>query len=104
MERAMGDWSRVVAGIAGAILLITAVAAVAEDGKAAFAQREETMKKMGRALYTVIGRVARGKAEPGPDTVTAAATIVSLSGSIATLFPAGSNVGQSRGKPQIFAA
>ncbi len=90
----------------GMAMLLTTVAQAAgpDDGKAAFALREDTMKRMGRALYGTIGRVTRGKAEPGPDTVTAAETVISLAGTLANLFPAGSDVGESRIKPEIFSA
>ena len=100
----MHGWSKVFAGAIGISVLASAAAQGAEDGKVAFAQREDTMKKMGRALYTTIGRVARGKAEPGPDTVAAAETVVSLAGSIADLFPPGSAIGESRVQPEIFDA
>ena len=91
--------------IGAAILLATAArAAGPEDGKAAFALREDTMKRMGRALYGTVGRVARGKAEPGPDTVAAAESVAALAGKLASLFPPGSDVGESRIKPEIFAA
>jgi cytochrome c556 len=90
----------------GAAMLLTTLAQAAgpEDGKAAFAVREDTMKRIGRALYGTIGRVARGKAEPGPETVVAAETVTTLSGTLANLFPPGSDVGESRIKPEIFAA
>lgn len=90
----------------GMAMLLTTIAQAAgpDDGKAAFALREDTMKRMGRALYGPIGRVARGKAEPGPDTITAAETVTALVASLANLFPPGSDVGESRIKPEIFAA
>ena len=44
----------------------------ADDGHAAFEHRRDTMKAMGRSLYLGIGRVAKGRAEFGPDTVAAA--------------------------------
>jgi cytochrome c556 len=91
--------------IGTAILLANAAhAAGPEDGKAAYSLREDTMKRMGRALYGTVGRVARGKAEPGPDIVAAAETIIALAGTLATLFPPGSDVGESRIKAEIFAA
>jgi cytochrome c556 len=62
------------------------------------------MKRMGRALYGPIGRVAKGKAEPGPDTVAAAETVTSLAVTLANLFPLGSDVAESRIKPEIFSA
>jgi cytochrome c556 len=90
-----------------AVLLLAAPGARAADPadpQAAFAHRADTMKRMGRALYTTIGRVVRGKAEFGPETVEAADTIVSLAATIETLFPPGSAIGESRAKPEIFAA
>ena len=86
------------------VLTIGAQAAGPDDGAAAFTKREDTMKRMGRALYGTIGRVTRGKAEPGPDTVAAAETVTSLATTLASLFPPGSDVGESRIKPEIFAA
>lgn len=73
-------------------------------GNDAFAQREDTMKRMGRAFYLGIGRVIKGKTEYGPATVTAAETVASLSGTLGDLFPAGSDVAESRMKPEIFTA
>src|ERR1700681_1699056 len=90
--------------IGAAILLTTLAQAGPEDGKAAFAAREDTMKRMGRAFYGTTGRVARGKAEPGPDTVAAAETVTPLAATLANLFPPGSDVGESRIKPEIFSA
>jgi len=81
-----------------------AEAAAPDDAQAAFEHRVDTMKRMGHALYVTIGKVVRGKAELAPDTVEAAETIVALSAAIPTLFPAGSDVGDSRAKPEIFAA
>ena len=74
------------------------------DTQAAFEHRVDTMKRMGHALYVTIGKVVRGKAELGPDTIEAADTIVSLAATIPALFPPGSNTGDSRVKPEIFAA
>jgi cytochrome c556 len=88
-----------------AALLATAVQTLAgEDAASAFRQREDAMKRMGRALYSGIGRVVKGTAAYGPDTVAAAETIASLARTIATLFPAGSNVDDSRMLPQIVTA
>ena len=61
----------VAAGIS-AVLIIAAHGASLEDGKAVFARREDTMKHMGRPLFLGIGRVVKGTAAYGPDTVTAA--------------------------------
>jgi cytochrome c556 len=107
----MGRWARFLAVIAGAgVLLTVAVPMVVrgaslEDGKAAFERREDTMKHMGRPFYLGIGRVVKGTAAYGPDTVTAAETVASLASTLdRTLFPAGSDVDGSRIKPEIFAA
>jgi hypothetical protein len=53
-----------------------------EDGKTVFARREDTMKHMGRPLFLGIGRVVKGTAAYGPDTVTAAETVASLAGAL----------------------
>jgi cytochrome c556 len=87
-------------------LLMTAVyGASLEDGKAVFERREETMKHMGRPLYLGIGRVVKGTAAYGPDTVTAAETVASLASTLdRNLFLPGSDVAESRIKPAIFGA
>jgi cytochrome c556 len=90
---------------AGALLAAATLAAPPEDGKAAFERREDKMKHMGRPLYLGIGRVVKGTAAYGPDTVAAAETVASLAGTLdRTLFPPGSDVDGSKIKPQIFAA
>ena len=76
-----------------------------DDGKAAFQRREDTMKRMGRPFYLGIGRVVKGTAPYGPDTVAAAKTVASLAGTLdRTLFPAGSDIADSKIKPEIFSA
>jgi len=76
-----------------------------DDGKAAFEHREDTMKHMGRPLYLGIGRVVKGTAAYGPDTVTAAETVAALAATLdRSLFPPGSDVNGSKIKPEIFAA
>lgn len=102
MRRGLG----IVAGALGAVMLWAPLADAAgrDEAQAAFDHRVDIMKRMGRALYVTIGKVARGKAELGPDTVTAAETIVTLSVSIPTLFPGGSAIGDSRMKPEIATA
>jgi cytochrome c556 len=91
--------------IVAAMLLTTGARADgADDGKKAFELREQTMKQMGRALYGTVGRVVKGRAEPGPDTTAAAETIVTLAATVGGLFPPGSEVGESAMKPDIFAA
>jgi cytochrome c556 len=90
---------------AGALLAASSQAAPPEDGKAAFERREDKMKHMGRPLYLGIGRVVKGTAVYGPDTVAAAETVASLAGTLdRTLFPPGSDVDGSKIKPEIFAA
>jgi cytochrome c556 len=86
-------------------LLALAVAAPAEDGKAAFERRHDTMKQMGRSFYLGIGRVVKGTAAYSPDTVAAAETVASLADTLDwALFPRGSDIAESRIKPEIFAA
>lgn len=100
----MRGTSRIIVGAIAALWLSLPLAGRADDGKAAFEHRVDTMKRMGHALYVTIGRVVRGKDELGPQTADAAETIVSLSATIDGLFPPGSDVGNSRVKPEIFAA
>ena len=103
----MQRWRPVFAMIA-AVGLLSAVAvhgAPVDDGKAAFERREDTMKHMGRPLYLGIGRVVKGTAAYGPDTVTAAETVAALAATLdRSLFPPGSNVADSKMRPEIFAA
>src|SRR5690348_16215425 len=102
----MRRWAGVLFAVAGTIALL-AVAGVAssEGGKAAFERREATMKRMGRPFYLGIGRVVKGTAAYGPDTVAAAETVASVAGTLnRTLFPPGSDVAESKIKPEIFAA
>ena len=101
----MRRWAGVLIPVAGTTALL-AVAGVAssEDGKAAFERREDTMKHMGRPLYLGIGRVVKGTTAYGPDTVTAAETVATLASTLnRTLFPPGSDVAESKIKPEIFA-
>src|ERR1700739_2068737 len=102
----MQGWHQVlvIAGIS-AVCTTTVHGASPEDGKAAFERREDTMKHMGRPLYLGIGRVVKGTAAYGPDTVAAAETVASLASTLdRTLFPPGSDVDGSRIKPAIFSA
>jgi cytochrome c556 len=92
------------AGIS-AVLMIAAHGAALEDDQAVFARREDTMKHMGRPLFLGIGRVVKGTAAYGPDTVTAAETVASLASTLdRTLFLPGSDVTESKIKPAIFDA
>jgi cytochrome c556 len=92
--------------VAGATVILAAAvyAAAPEDGQAAFAKREDTMRRMGHALYLGVGRVVKGTAKLSPDTATEADTVVSLSHTLTPLFPIGSDVADSKMKPEIFAA
>jgi cytochrome c556 len=90
--------------IAFALAVLLATAAHAENGHAAFEHRRDTMKAMGRALYIGVGRVAKGRAEFGPDTVTATETLAKLAATIGTLFPPGSDVPDSNMRPAILDA
>ena len=88
-----------------ALLTIAVHGASLDDGKAAFEHREDTMKHMGRPLYLGIGRVVKGTAAYGPDTIAAAETVASLASTLdRSLFPPGSDVDGSKIKPEIFAA
>lgn len=94
----------VIAAISALSAATALLAQTADDGKAVFARRQDTMKRMGRPLYLGIGRVVKGKAPYGPDTIIAAETVASLAGTLdRTLFAPGSNVAESRIKPEIFA-
>jgi cytochrome c556 len=99
--------ARFLSAAAGATVLLTVVlyAASPEDGHAAFQRREDTMKRMGRSFYLGIGRVVKGTAAYGPDTVTAAVTVASLASTLdRTLVPPGSDVVESKIKLEIFFA
>ena len=104
----MQGWCRVLIVVAAIGSLSITAAVLGEssaDGKAVFARREDTMKRMGRPLYLGIGRVVKGTTPSGPDTVTAAETVASLASTLdRTLFAPGSNVADSKIKPAIFAA
>src|SRR6478672_13074804 len=103
----MRGWRRVLPMTAGIIALLTIAVhgASLEDGKAAFERREDTMKHICRPLFLGIGRVVKGTAAYGPDTVTAAETVASLATTLdRTLFPLGSDVAESKLKPEIFSA
>ena len=101
----MRKWAQALAAGAGALLAAVSQAAPPEDGKAAFERREDKMKHMGRPFYLGIGRVVKGTAAYGPDTVTAAETVAALASTLdRSLFPPGSDVAESRIKPEIFAA
>ena len=101
----MRKWAQALAAGAGALLAAVSQAAPPEDGEAAFERRVDKMKHMGRPFYLGIGRVVKGTAAYGPDTVTAAETVAALASTLDTsLFPPGSDVAESKIKPEIFAA
>jgi cytochrome c556 len=101
----MRKWAQALAAGAGVLLAAVSQAAPPEDGKAAFERREDKMKHMGRPFYLGIGRVVKGTAAYGPDTVTAAETVAALASTLdRSLFPPGSDVAESKIKPEIFAA
>jgi cytochrome c556 len=87
-----------------AAAVLVAGSVLAQDGKAAFEKRRDTMKEIGRVFYVGIGRVVKGRAEYGPDTVVAAETVARLVPTISSLFPSGSNVEGSKMKPAIMEA
>jgi cytochrome c556 len=102
----MQRWQRVlvIAGIS-ALCATTVNGAPPDEGKAAFERREDTMKRMGRPLYLGIGRVVKGTVAYGPETVVAAETVAALASTLErSLFPPGSDVAESRIKPEIFTA
>jgi len=93
------------AGATTVLLTVVLYAASPEDGHAAFQRREDTMKRMGRSFFLGIGRVVKGTAAYGPDTVTAAVTVASLASTLdRTLVPPGSDVVESKIKLEIFFA
>src|ERR1700752_3639550 len=100
----MRGWAGFLPMVAGMIAVFPlASAAAAEDSTAAFEKRQDKMKHMGRPLYLGIGRVVKGTAAYGPDTVTAAETVASLAATLDwALFPPGSNVAEGKIKPEIF--
>src|ERR1700680_799518 len=103
----MRRWARFLSAAAGATVLLTVVvyAASPEDGQAAFQRREDTMKRMGRPFYIGVGRVVKGTTAYGADTVTAAKTVAALASPLdRTLFPLGSDVAESKIKPELFLA
>src|SRR6185437_939839 len=102
--RRRGSVLPVTAGIS-AVLIIAAHGASLEDGKAVFARREDTMKDMGRPRFLGLGRVVKGTAAYGTDTVTAAETVASLASTLdRRLFLPRSDVAESKIKPAIFGA
>src|SRR5437660_1536997 len=88
-----------------AALLCAGTPALAQsaDGKGVFAHRVDVMKQLGKPFYLVLRRVAKGSAPFGPDTVAAADEVQRLAPEIGpALFTAGSDVGGSKIKPEIF--
>jgi cytochrome c556 len=101
----MRSWARVLCAAAGAIGALASVLASPMDGKATFQHRDDTMKRMGRPFYLGIGRVVKGTNPYGPDTVAAAEAVASIASTLdRTLFAPGSDVAESKIKPEIFSA
>src|ERR1700730_17860734 len=94
-----------VAAAISALLMTAVYGASLEDGQAVFERREDTMKHIGRPVYLGSGRVVKGTAAYGPNTVTAAETVASLASTLnRTLFLPGSDVVESKIKTAIFGA
>ncbi len=93
----------IASGCTAALLATAAIAATPEENMAAYQKRKDVMKEQGRALFRDIGNVLKGTATFGPDTVAAAETVVRTSATLGTLFPVGSDVGDSKLKPELFA-
>ncbi len=85
-----------------ALLIATAIAAPL-TGQAAFEQRRDAMKQLGKDFYVGVGRVVKGRAAYGPDTVTAAENIVRVVATLDPLFPKGSDVADSKVKAELLA-
>jgi cytochrome c556 len=102
----MRKWQVLSLAIIALAIAVASTARTADprDAKAVFTLREEAMKRMGRALYGTIGRVVRGKAELGPDTIAAVETIMVTVGNLSSVFAPGSDIPESRIKAQIFTA
>src|SRR5277367_5923465 len=92
-----------VAAAGGCLVLALIAAAAAADGQAVFEKRADTMKQLGKPFYLTLGHAAKGSQPLGPDVVAAAETVATLTATLQTdLFAAGSDVGGSKIKPEIF--
>jgi cytochrome c556 len=89
--------------IAAVLLASAAIAETVEDDRAAYELRDDTMRQLGRNLYLVVGRVVEGRIAYGPNTIAAAEAATKLIATLPTLFPPGSDVPQSRMRPQLLA-
>ena len=87
--------------IVGVAVMPVAVSLAQDANMVAYDKRSKTMKSMGEAMG-VLGKVAKGEAPYSPDTVKAAETVSAIAKDVAGLFPAGSAVGESRAKPNIW--
>jgi cytochrome c556 len=85
----------------GAGLMADGGALAQDANKAAQEKRTETMKRMGAAMGH-ISKVVKGEEQYDPATVAAAETVREISKIIPDLFPAGSAVGETRAKPNIW--
>ena len=98
----MRNWMRIFVAVTGLASASAAVFAAGED-QVAFELRRDTMKAMGRDLYTGVGRAVKGRAAFGPDTAVAAEAVVKRAAALGTLFPPGSAVAGSGMKPELLA-
>ena len=101
MRQTMG--ATVIAVVIAGLVMAAAIAASPEENQAAFVRRDDTMKDLGRSFNVKIGRVASGRLQFSPDTVTSAETVVHIVSTLPTLFPPGSDVADSHLKSEIWA-
>lgn len=90
-----------IAATAVVALAPMAVSLAQDASTAAYEKRSKTMKSIGESMGA-LGKVAKGEAPYSPDAVKAAENVSALAKDIAGLFPAGSAVGESRAKPNIW--
>ena len=90
-------------GLMVAVAVAGGCSAPPEDPQAAYERRADTMRTIGRALFTTIGNAVRGTTGFGPATAAAADQLASLAPTLPTLFSEGSILGESNLKPELFA-
>jgi cytochrome c556 len=90
--------------LAAALIASAAIAATAEENVAAYQKRDDTMKQLGRNLFVNVGRVVQGRNPYGPETVAAAEAVSKQVADLPSLFPPGSDVPQSKMKPELVTA
>ena len=89
------------AAVVGVMVMPMSVTVAQDANKAAYDKRSKAMKSNGESMG-VLGKIAKGEAPYTPDAVKAAETVSAVSKELAGLFPAGSAVGESRAKPNIW--